>query len=845
MRNGQRACGAAAGLALALTVLGTLVPAAWAAPSGPRGFYDSRLAGSAARAAVAAPVTAARAALRSALGPGAVVQADPATGGLRQVVRLGGYLSGPSAADPAAVAWRWVRARRAAFGLTLADLRTLSLSHRFTSPDGITHLQWIHRVGGVPVFDRDLRAHVMRDGRLLSVQGAPLHGPSLGAPAHRLSARAALAAAQRGAGIRAHVPAATAPRGPQHAVRFQDGDSAKLTVFPEAGPDRLGWEVIAADPARQVTYASVVDAGTGQTLWRENLTAEANLANVVDHFPGSPAGGTPHPVDFAPWLFSPATTQVLDGPNAHVYEDVNGNDFLDFGEEVNRSALTLPSQWQFTRGVFQTTPGFSAACAPFGCTWNPTALLGDLPAGGAPGSWTVNSDQFAAQVFYYVNTFHDYLRDAIGFNAAARSFDGNDAMGGRALFGATLAQNGQVPDVQHLNNANMTTPPDGQSPFMRMYLFASPTANDRWRAIFGGDDAGVVYHEYVHGLSGRTIINAAGVQALGPPQAGAMNEAWSDWFAEDYIYTAGFATDGPGADVVMGGYESTVPTGAGPRSQPLDCPANGGGAACPGSGNAGPGGYTYGDMGQLVKDQNGNGVPEVHKDGEIWGETLWDLRAAIGHQAALGVIAGGQRLTPPNPSMLDARNAILQAALAAGGPNLQFAAWKVFAARGMGANARTNGGGDIRPVQDFTLPAAPVTCPGGTVVVGGQKCPPPPKPGVTFKLAGAKLRTALKRGLSVAVTATLAGRATATAAVGAKDAKRLKLKGRRNRSVTVASGSRTVAARRRATVKLTFTKDAKRRLAAAQSVKLTLRISVKTALGGTGSGRTTTLTLRR
>lgn len=825
MGEGKRAFGAAAGLAAAVA-FGALAPAAPAAVSGSRGFYDSRLESGVARAAVAAPVAAARSALRTSIGLGAVVQADPATGGLRSVAALGGFLTGPSRAGAAAVAWRWVRAHRAAFGLTAADLRTLSLAHRFTSTDGITHLLWIHRVGGVPVFDRDLRAHVTRDGRLLSVQGAPLHGPSLGAPGHRLSARAALAAAQRGAGIRAHVPAATAPRGPQHAVRFQNGDSAKLTVFPQAGPDRLAWEVIAADPARQVTYASVVDAGTGRTLWRESLTAEANLANVVDHFPGSPAGGTPHPVDFAPWLFSPSTTQVLDGPNAHVYEDVNGNDVLDFGEEVGRSAGTLPSQWQFTRGVFQTTPGFSATCAPFGCTWNPNAALFAPPAGDIPGSWSVNSDQFAAQVFYYVNNFHDYLRDAIGFNAAARSFDGNDAMGGRALFGARLGPGAAIPDLAHLNNANMTVPPDGQSPFMRMYLFASPTANDRWRAIFGGDDAGVVYHEYVHGLSARTVVNAAGVAALGPKQSGAMNEAWSDWFAEDYIYTSGFASDGPGPDVVMGGYESTVPTGAGPRSQPLDCPANGGGAACPGSGNAGPGGYTYGDMGQVVRDQNGTGVPEVHKDGEIWGEALWDLRAAIGHQAALGIIAGGQRLTPPNPSMLDARNAILQAALAAGGPNLQFAAWRVFAARGMGVNAKTNGADDIRPQQDFAVP-------------------PPPKPGVTFKLAGAKLRTALKRGLSVAVTSTLAGRAAGTAAVGARDAKRLKLKGRRNRSVTVATGSRTVAARRRATVKLTFTTDAKRRLAAAQSVKLTLRISVKTALGGTGSGRTTTLTLRR
>ena len=35
---------------------------------------------------------------------------------------------------------------------------------------------------------------------------------------------------------------------------------------------------------------------------------------------------------------------------------------------------------------------------------------------------------------------------------------------------------------------------------------------------------------------------------------------------------------------------------------------------------AGPGGYTYGDFGKIA------GGPEVHADGEIWLETLWDLR---------------------------------------------------------------------------------------------------------------------------------------------------------------------------------------------------------------------------
>ena len=45
---------------------------------------------------------------------------------------------------------------------------------------------------------------------------------------------------------------------------------------------------------------------------------------------------------------------------------------------------------------------------------------------------------------------------------------------------------------------------------------------------------------------------------------------------------------------------------------------------CPAAGTAGSGGFTYGDYGKV------NGAPEVHGDGEIWAQTLWDLRRAIG-----------------------------------------------------------------------------------------------------------------------------------------------------------------------------------------------------------------------
>ena len=91
------------------------------------------------------------------------------------------------------------------------------------------------------------------------------------------------------------------------------------------------------------------------------------------------------------------------------------------------------------------------------------------------------------------------------------------------------------------------------------------------------------------------------------------------------------------------------------RSSPLDCPVGASPVACPGRGAAGSGGYTYGDFGRIL------GSAEVHYDGEIWAQTLWDLRVALGSAKARALVTAGMRLLPPEPSFLDARNGILLA----------------------------------------------------------------------------------------------------------------------------------------------------------------------------------------
>ena len=71
----------------------------------------------------------------------------------------------------------------------------------------------------------------------------------------------------------------------------------------------------------------------------------------------------------------------------------------------------------------------------------------------------------------------------------------------------------------------------------------TPTAEDPYVPSDVGNEASSVYHEYTHGLSNRLVVDAAGVSTLNGPQSGAMGEAWSDWYAYDYLQSVGLEKD--------------------------------------------------------------------------------------------------------------------------------------------------------------------------------------------------------------------------------------------------------------------------------------------------------------
>ncbi|MEO8689548.1 MAG: M36 family metallopeptidase [Solirubrobacteraceae bacterium] len=674
-------------------------------PAAAKPYLDSRAADRSRAARAGTPVAAvrpsaatrqARTALRSRLGREGVLSIDPLTGTPRQLLRTDGALSSPRGGDRAGIARDVVRANRDALGLDAADVGGLSPQRRVTGTHGliVVHFRQLYR--GIPAFDNDVRVAIDRAGRVLSVAGSPRHDLAAASIEPGLSGAEALARLQQNVGVERSLPVASGPAGARRTTTFKGGDFARLVLFGAAGGAKLAWHVTYRATSTAL-YDAVVDASSGAVLYRQNLTKAAAAANVYPNHPGASATQA---VDLEGYGLTPGAT-VLDGTFSRQWADVDDDDVPDAAEETHPSGGT-DYLYPFT----PFTPGASCTSAR-PCAWDPAART----------SWQANRGQNGVQAFYLVSRFHDHLAGPdVGFTDADGNFEKGGTGGGDPVLtqtddGADTEGDGG-PDVNHENNANMSTPPDGQSPTMQMYLFedsGSPDALD-FRSMNGGDDSGVVWHEYTHGLSNRLVTNADGSGALSAAHARSMGEGWSDWYASDFQVRDGLKSDTlatPG-QIDVGDYSDLDPHAL--RTQALDCPVGIVDTRCPGGAVTGVGGYTLGDFGKVA------GAPEVHADGEIWSEALWDLRQALqvktgSADAAAGraesLVTEGMRLSPPEPTMLDMRNAILAAEQAILGGTGHDLVWDVFRKRGMGYYAAASDGADTNPVEDFMAPPNP------------------------------------------------------------------------------------------------------------------------------------------
>ena len=662
----------------------------------------------------------ARAALADSIGSGVLVDTDPYLGAVRWVANLDGTLTGPSGLAPQDVALGFLRDHLDAFGLTPTDVDLLSFRDDYVDILGTHQLSWVQVVVREPVFRAVLKAAVEADGSLIAMIGPVYHvvrDPARTGPT--LTAAEAIHATEASAGVEARrAPPIPGPR-----------DRATLVRFPTQGNTQLAWATITTISPSRIDRA-VIDAASGRVLWRENLV-KADQPGSGLAWPHAPSpllpngGGVQGPV-----TFPVAGPEALSGNNAHVFTATPGDDAIHPRDEIPAlDALTL--DWGQPAVLDSAIP--SQNCRPSTpCTWD----------ANDPYSWRVNRRQEAIQAYYLLNTYHDHLEGApIGFTEAAGNFQavnddglggqGGDAVRAETLVGANLAHDGRP---RLLNNATMYTPPDGNAGWMSLYLFRATRSHPNIPSGDAADDASVVFHEYTHGLSSRLVTMPDGSEALYGQQSGALSEGWSDWYALDALVGAGYQADAPSkTDVPMGVW---IAGGEGVRFQFADCQVEARSPHCPDTpGGAGPGGLTYADFGHVATR------PEEHSDGEIWLQTLWQLRRELGSAVTETLTTRAMELSPQAPTFVDMRNAILVADAAIFGSAHHDAIWQVFASRGMGFFASATDTFDTDPVADFSTP---VDCPGpGCGSLSGRVTDPSgggaPVAGALVRVAGSEL----------------------------------------------------------------------------------------------------------
>ncbi|HEY0319570.1 MAG TPA: M36 family metallopeptidase [Pyrinomonadaceae bacterium] len=452
---------------------------------------------------------------------------------------------------------------------------------------------------------------------------------------------------------------------------FGESILAHLVLFYQGPVTRLGWHFVISMPSLEAQYVVILEADsrTADVQHPEVLYAQkssSNMAltrgNIWTHNPGINPDRQmvdfPRPVNDYP--FEPPPDDL---PETFPFPWIDGSGNLTIG---NNTIAVLGN-------TLDSLPGTSDGEM---VVFNPANAQGD--------------EQKVLNIFYFCNFMHDFFF-MLGFDELSGNFQtqnltglghGGDPVLARAHSGAVIG------------TANMLTRADGVQALMNMGL----VVNSGRHTAFDSD---VVFHEYTHGVSNRLVGGQLDALALQQPQSRSMGEGWSDYFA---LTIQNYFLDEERA--VLGSWVTNRAEGI--RSAPYtdDYQKKG----------------TYGKIGSPPYDEDAQGNPRVHNIGEIWCATLMKMNRDFGkvlgdkkrgHLLGWQIVVDGFKLTPANPSFLDARDAILRALegqRSAGKlAEADFrktikAAWLAFAHFGMGPNARSVGASLEGIVEDRNPP---------------------------------------------------------------------------------------------------------------------------------------------
>ena len=615
------------------------------------------------------------------------------------------------------IARRHVETRLAMLGLVPGDIAELTVSDVYTSRhNDVTHVYFQQRYRGIDIHNALINVNVLSDGEVLN-SGNRAFGQLLQralAVEPRIDAVAAVDQAALAAGLVNTEPFVQLqqPFGLDRRVIFSDG-GISLEPIParlvyaddEKGRLRLAWRIEIYERSAQHYWLTFVDAQSGEVFERLDQVIHDNWGGPDSHS-GEHRSSAHRAAQVRSGGSHALAMSAADGSEYRVFEipkeHPNDGSRTLVGEPAHEPAS--PFGWHDTDGIdgaeFNITRGNNAHA--YQDRNNSNGSVGDEPDGGAglsfdfPLDLAQGPEQYidgaVTNLFYWTSLHHDlaYVR---GFDEPAGNFQVNNYGNGGAGNDPVRSEAQDGADAGNANNANFFSPADGSPPRMQMFIWTTTTPNRD-----GDLDAGIVLHEYGHGISIR--------QTGGPSQSGCLGnieqagEGWSDW--QSLIYTA-TASDTGSTRRGVGTYALGQPVdGVGIREFPYstDMSINS---------------HTYADT-QSVN------VP--HGVGSVWNAMLWEVYWNLvdeygfnpdfyadwdqgGNLLAMQLVNDGLKLQPCSPGFVDGRDAILAADQALTGGANQCLIWEGFAKRGLGFSA-TQGSSNSNNdnVEAFDLPPA-------------------------------------------------------------------------------------------------------------------------------------------
>jgi extracellular elastinolytic metalloproteinase len=246
-----------------------------------------------------------------------------------------------------------------------------------------------------------------------------------------------------------------------------------------------------------------------------------------------------------------------------------------------------------------------------------------------------------------------------------------------------------------------------------MKMFLADTAVNvtmkKGAQLDGDNDAGVMCHEYTHGISNRLTGGPQNVTCLQNKEE--MGEGWSDYMAlmTTTNWTTATVNDGPkkrpiGTYVLGQGID-----GAGIRYYPY-------------SSDLSVNPWTYDSMALSTRFSNGLLTYDPHVVGEVWCNMLWTMTWNLiqtkgintniynaagnkGNDIALRLMVEGLKLQKCSPGFVDGRDGILKADTVLFGGQYSQIIWQTFASRGVGYHANEGSTNNIKDgIADYSMP---------------------------------------------------------------------------------------------------------------------------------------------